>query len=193
MPHKGGDSIEITSDMVQVNSLCTYENVKDIYWLKGYDVYNVVTGHRKSVTVSQRYPYVTLEQYGNTTPKKCLMHHLIALAYISNNPFKVIEHLNDIPTDYNISNLCISNQSSNLKRMFLNGHSNRTEKKFLVTLVDGTKHKGTIKELSVALGIPRQTLYASLYRKSKGKKIQSVVEIRSTDYRKEPERIKFLA
>lgn len=184
--------MEITADMVRVNTLYSYENVKDIYWLKGYEVYNIETGHKKAITMSQRYPYVTLEQYGKTTPKKCLMHHLIALAYIKNDKFKVIEHLNDDPMDYGIENLLFSNQSANIKRAFINGHSNRVERTYLVTLNDGTQIKGTMKEISRATEIPRQTLYGILYKK-KGKRIRSIVEVRSTDYRKEPERTKFLA
>lgn len=176
--------IEITEEMVQINKLHGFHDVKDIYYMKGYDVYNVVSGHKKKITKSQRYPYVTLERKNKKIPKKCLMHHLVALSYIGNNKFEVIEHLNDNPDDFRIENLMFSSQKENVKRAFTNGHPNRKERLFRVELYTGKKYTGTMRHLSRLLNVPRQTLYCIFYEKRHGKNIMSVTEARSTDYPK---------
>ena len=104
---------------VQINTLYGFDNVKDFYWLVGYDVVNTRTGHVKKLSFYKRnYPYVTLETSDESPNKKCLLHHLLALAYINNDKFEVIEHLDDNPLNYDISNLKFSTQSENLKRAF---------------------------------------------------------------------------
>ena len=177
--------MKITKDMVKINTLCGFENVKDIYYIKDFDVFNIVTGHKKKVTYipqgKLKYPYVTLERKNNKYGKKCTMHRLMAMAYIENRPCESVEHLNDVKTDYSIANLLLSNQSENLKRAFVNGHPNRTDKIFIAEMLNGDTHKGTMKELAIKTGISRQTLYSNLYSKHRGKRIKSVIEVRSTD------------
>lgn len=177
--------MEVTLNMIKINTLYGFENVKDYYYLKDYDVYNVNTDYKKKVTYepnsSLNYPYVTLEKKYGKYGKKCLMHRLIALAYIENRPCAVIEHLNDVKTDYSLENLMLSNQSQNIHRAFINGHPNRIERIFILELKNGTKYKGTMKEISKETGIPRQTLYCRFYKKSSGIKIKSITEVRSTD------------
>ncbi len=160
---------------VQINTLYGFDNVKDFYRLVGYDVINLQTGHIKKLSFHERnYPYVTLETKDYTPNKKCLLHHLLALAYIKNDRFEVVEHLDDNPRNYDISNLKFSTQSENLKRAFENDHGNRTDKIFEVILKNGESHMGTLKEISARLGIPRQTLYCRYYAQMPGRKIQSV-------------------
>ena len=177
--------MKITKDMIKVNTLYSFEDVKDIYYIKGYDVYNIVTGHKKKVTYNPNngpvYPYVTLERKSKTYGKKCLMHRLMAFAHIENKPCELIEHLNDISTDYSVSNLLLSNQSQNIKRAFLNGHPNRIERIFIVELYNGKTYKGTMKELEVKTGICRATLYDNLYFVRNSRTIKSIKEVRSTD------------
>lgn len=169
---------------VQINTLYGLDNVKDFYWLFGYDVINVQTGHIKKLSFHKRnYPYVTLETKDNNTNKKCLLHHILALAYINNDKFEVIEHLDDNPLNYDISNLKFSNQSDNLRRAFKNGHGNRTDKIFEVTFKTSESYTGTLKELSTLLGIPRQTLYCRYYAQTPGRKIQSVKLVPNSDGR----------
>ena len=169
---------------VQINTLYGFDNVKDFYWLIGYDVVNIQTGHIKKFSFHKRnYPYVTLETKDDTSNKKCLLHHLLALAYINNDKFEVIEHLDDNPLNYDLSNLKISTQSENLKRAFKNGHGNRTDKTFEVLLTNGKSYSGTLKELSARLNIPRQTLYCRYYKQTTGRKIQSIKFISKPDSR----------
>lgn len=102
------------------------------------------------------------------------MHHLIALAYIENKPYDVIEHLNDDPMDYRVENLMFSNQSQNLKRAFENDHPNRIDKIFRLKMKNGDCFVGTMKELSAETGISRQTIYDRYYNQRPGRKILSV-------------------
>ena len=91
---------------VQISTLYGFENVQDFYYMIGYDVVNTRTGHVKTLSFHKRnYPYVTLETKDNSQNKKCLLHHLLALAYIHNGEFEVVEHLDDNPFNYDISNL----------------------------------------------------------------------------------------
>lgn len=160
---------------VQINTLYGFDNIKDFYWLIGYHVVNMQTGYIKKLSFHKRnYPYVTLETKDTKTNKKCLLHHLLALAYIKNGEFEVVEHLDDNPLNYDISNLKISTQSENVKRAFENGHGNRVDKIFEVVLKTGAFYKGTLKELSTRLGIPRQTLYCRYYAQTPGREIQIV-------------------
>lgn len=169
---------------VQINTLYGLCNVKECYWLVGYNVVNVKTGHVKKLSFHKRnYPYVTLETNDATSNKKCLLHDILALAYIRNEKFEVVEHLDDNPLNYDISNLKFSTQSENLKRAFKNGHGNRTDKIFEVTLKSGESYRGTLKELSNLLEIPRQTLYCRYYKQTPGRKIQSVKLAQFSDSR----------
>ena len=181
---KGGAFMTDLKDFepIQINTLYGFDNVKNSYWLVGYDVVNMKTGHIKKLSYHKRnYPYVTLETNDNTLNKKCLLHHILALAYIHNGKFEVIEHLDDNPLNYDITNLKFSTQSENLKRAFKNGHGNRIDKTFKVTLKNGESYEGTLKELSALLNIPRQTLYCRYYKQSSGRKIQSVKLITDSD------------
>lgn len=161
--------MEITPDMIQINTLWNHSEVKDFYYIKGYDVYNVVTGTKKAVTYTPnagvKYPYVTLERKGGGN-KKCLMHHLVALSMIKNEPYEVIEHLDDVKTNYHVSNLLFSNHKSNHHRAVKNGVLKyKIGEIYELQLLNGTTYRGTMRELSEKSGIPRMTLYDHVYHK----------------------------
>lgn len=179
-------AIEKDIQGVQICTLWGCEEVQPYYYLIGYNVVNIKTGHVKAINrlnTKRAYPYVTLETVSAGRNKKCLMHHLVALAYIKNEPYDVIEHLDDDAENYSVENLEFSNQSNNIARAFENGRSNRIEKVFEVVMNNGNKFSGTMKALQKQTGIPRQTLYDRCYKGTPGKKIRSVVEIKSTEYR----------
>lgn len=173
---KGGTLKIKNNSLIQINTLWGCENVKDFYYLDGYNVVNINTGHMKTISKlngKRGYPYVTLEtKLGNN--KKCLMHHLIALAYIDNKPYEIIEHLDDDADNYNIENLMFSNQAQNVKRAFENGRPNRIEKTFELVLQTGEKFVGTIKELAEKTKIPKSSIYMVYYRQSPGRKIKNI-------------------
>lgn len=182
-----------TKQPVQICTLWGCENVKEYYYLVDYDVVNIKTGHVKSIgrlNTKRGYPYVTLETNDGSSNKKCMMHHLIALGYISNEPYKVIEHLDDDPWNYDVENLKFSNQSANISRAFENGRPNRVERTFRVVLRNGKNFIGTMKELAEKIETSRQTIYDRFYTKRPGKTIFSVTEIKSTDYRKDTDRLR---
>lgn len=171
---------------VQICTLWGCEEVQPYYYLIGYDVVNITTGHVKVINhlnTKRAYPYVTLETISGSHNKKCLMHHLVALAYIKNEPYDIIEHLDDDAENYSVENLKFSNQSANIIRAFENGRPNRIEKTFEVVMNNGNKFSGTMKALQKQTGIPRQTLYDRWYKGTPGRKVYSVVEIKSTEYR----------
>jgi len=170
---------------IQINKLWGCEKVKAFYYIVGYDVVNIITGHIKTINyldTKRHYPYVTLETIEGRN-KKCLMHHLIALAYIKNESYEVIEHLNDDAYDYSVENLMFSTQSQNVKRAFENGRPNRIEKIYRLITKDNCEYIGTIKELTLKTGIPKGTLYGRIYKESPGEIVKSIVEIKSTEYR----------
>ena len=107
------------------------------------------------------------------------MHHIIALAYIQNKPYEVIEHLNDNRSDYRVENLKFSTHLENSRSAIKNGcFKPRNEKIVKVIMQDGTFHTGTIKNLSKKLDIPRPTIYDHLYfPKENGELIKSVAEV----------------
>ena len=169
---------------IQICTLYGCEKVQPYYYLVGYDVINKNTGKIKAIcrfNTKRAYPYVTLETVDDSSNKKCLMHHLIALAYIDNAPYEVIEHLDDDPMNYKIDNLKFSSQKENIVRAFKNGHSNRIDQIFKVTMKDGNSYVGTMNQLQQQLNIPRQTLYCRYYQQTPGKKIESVIKIKSTE------------
>ena len=166
---------------IQIKSLYGFSTVKPFYYLIGYDVVNKNTNYVKKLSLhngQKKYPYVTLETDDDKLNKKCLLHQLIALAYIRNAPFECVEHLNDDVSDYRVENLLFSNHSSNMKRMFVNGHPNRIDAIFEMTMKNGKKYIGTMKELSKETGIPRQTIYCRFYKQTAGKDIKSVIKIK---------------
>jgi len=170
--------VEITNQRTQICTLYGCEKVKPIYWLIGYKVININTMHIKQMTklnTKRAYPYVTLDTIDGKN-KKCLMHHLIALAYIKNEPYDVIEHLDDNPMNYNVDNLMFSNQLHNVKRSINNKtfQINRKENIYNVILLDGTRFNGTMKEIAKKSNIDRKTLYNAYYANKPYRNIQSV-------------------
>ena len=169
-------SVDITIP-VKINTLYRCEDVSDIYYFINYNVVNIATGHIKAISrmsYKKGYPYVTLETKSKVRNKKVLMHHLVALAYIENKPYEVIEHLDDDAENYDVSNLIFSNQLANIRRASENGLMKNPERIFRITFHNGESHIGTMLELQDKLKIPKQTMYCRFYKNSPGRKIKSV-------------------
>ena len=140
--------IDIDHEPVQICTLYGCENVQSYYYLIGYDVVNITTGRTKALcrlNTKRGYPYVTLETVDSTANKKCSMHHLIALAYIKNEPYEVVEHLDDDTMNYSLDDLKFSIQKKNVQRAFENVHFNREERIFNFVMKNGESHIGTMK------------------------------------------------
>lgn len=169
--------------MIQICMLKSLENVKPIYYITDdLKIVNIVTKTTKSIWYSKRggYPMVSLERYGSKHPLNVPMHKIVALAFIENrDDYILIEHLDDNPMNYNPENLMFSNHSNNGKRAFINGHSNRVEKQYSVSLCNGKRYTGTMKEISKRTGIKRATLYDHLYHKRRSDIIDKVSLLKS--------------
>ena len=152
--------------MVRINSLFSLEAVKENYFLTdNLEVLNVQTGKTLKVWVSVRgYPTVTLQAEGTTRGKNVPMHKLVALAFINNGPYELIEHKDDNKLDYRPENLKFSNKSSNGKNAFITGRHVRKERVFQVQMIDGEVYEGTMKQLSEKTGVSRATLYDRVYK-----------------------------
>lgn len=165
--------------MIQICTLKSLENVKPFYYItKDLEIINANNNNVKSIWYSKRggYPMVSLEQYGSKKSRNVPVHKIVALAFIENrDDYILIEHLDDNPLNYKPENLMFSNHSNNGKRAFINGHPNRVEKLYFVSLWNGFMCIGTMKEISKWTGIKRMTLYDHLYRKRKSKTIQDVL------------------
>lgn len=148
--------------MKKVNELYSLETVSDIYYVtKDLKVINITNGREKTVSIGKRgYPYVTLETKDDKANKKVFLHKIIALAFIENRPYELIEHLDDNPLNYSIENLAFSTHSKNAKRAFKNGKIDRQKKeKYYKVTVNNEVFYGTVKELSKKTGIHKNDLY----------------------------------
>lgn len=161
---------------IKINTLHSLEDVKDYYVItEDLKIVNTCTGYVKTLWLNHGgYPTVTLET-NSSRNVNVVMHKIVALAFIENlKTYELIEHLNDIKTDYSVNNLMFSNHSNNGKRAFQNGLINRVERTYRVTMYDGTSYIGTMKELSKALGISRYTLYDNVYKDRVSRKFKKI-------------------
>lgn len=93
--------------MIQISSLWSLENIEDFYFItESKKVININTGQIKKPTKSKKrgYWYYTL-QTKDKKQKKVYVHKIIALAFIKNQPYEIIEHLDDDKDNNEISNL----------------------------------------------------------------------------------------
>ena len=145
---------------IQVNTLWSLENVKDQYVFdtETFSIVNTWSNRIISVYVDKRgYPTVSLALKTPTkmgrTQVNVKYHKIIALACIKNEPYILIEHLDDNPLNFHPSNLKFSDKKANSESMKRNGIVNRTESIFELMLTDGTKYIGTTKEIAEQSGI----------------------------------------
>ena len=162
---------------IKINTLKSLESVKDIYEITDdLTIVNISSGYIKKLWFNKGgYPMVSLETINSKYPMNVPMHKIVALAFIENKDnYDLIEHLNDVKTDYSISNLKFSNHSENGKRAFTNGCVNRTEHLYKIVLNDNTIKIGTMKDLSKDLKISRNTLYDNIYFDRQPRKFKSI-------------------
>ena len=98
------------------------------------------------------------------------MHKIIALAFIKNEPYELIEHINDNKLDYRVENLKFSNRLANVQTAKKFGAYNKVESIYKIKCLSGEEKIGTIKELAKQLNAPRITLYDIYYNNRVSKK-----------------------
>jgi hypothetical protein len=141
---------------------------------KKLEIVNRKTGHTKRQSTDYHgYKYVTCNNIDNRQIK-VFVHKIIALAFINNGYYEVINHKNGIRDDNRVCNLEFTTNSENIKHAYRTGLAFRKEVVFEVVLHDGTFAVGTMKELSKRLGIPRGTLYDNYYYAKNSRKIKSI-------------------
>lgn len=171
---------------VQINSLYGFENVKDFYWLVGYDVVNMDTGRKLKFSLHKgKFPYFSLTTKVKTNiktkEKKCLLHHLLALAYIRNEEFEAVEYIDGNPLNFDIKNLRFLTHSKLMSNAY-NRSSYRTGE-YEVTLPNGETYRGSLKNIAEIIGVNVQTLYKRYRAQTPGRKIQSVKFVPNSDSR----------
>ena len=166
--------------MIQINSLKTLENIANYYYInENLQIINIETGHIKKATLGKRgYYYVTLSsKQGRQT--KVYLHKIIALAFIKNENYEVINHKDGNKLNNNVSNLEFVSQKENIRHSWKYGMTKRKESDFIVKTENHYTYQGTMKELAIKMNIPRQTLYDLYYNKrgSKQHHIQSITKV----------------
>lgn len=165
---------------VKINTLYSLETVRDYYVITSdLQIVNTNTHYVKQLwNNAQGYPCVTLETIPPNKSLNVPMHKIVALAFIENREhYDLIEHLNDVKTDYSISNLIFSDHRANGKRAFLNGCVIRKEHIYRLVLNDGTVLCDTMKNLSKLTNISKMTLYDNIYIDRIPRKFQSIEQI----------------
>lgn len=163
--------------MIQINTLYSLQDIQSYYYITNeYKIINTITGREKKITVGKRnYPYVTLAT-GGKRDKKVYMHKLVALSFIKNEPYELIEHKDDNTLNYIKENLVFGTHRTNGINAFKTGLVKRKEKVFELFYNNKT-YRGTIKELVIQTGISKSTLYDNYYKnRPKGLKIEEVVQ-----------------
>lgn len=157
--------------MIQINNLYSLENIKYIYYInENLEIINIVTNKVKKWTLGKRgYYYVSLIDIYNKT-KKVSVHKIIALAFVKNAPYKVINHKDGNKLNNEIHNLEFSTIKDNTLHAFKLGLIPIKESLFLIVFENNENYVGTIKEISCKYKIPKGTLYDIFYKKKGSKK-----------------------
>lgn len=156
--------------MIKINSLYSLDNVLDCYVVDEFgNIINSITGKMKKFSLSKRgYYYVSLSLKNSKKQLKVYVHKIIALAFIKNNKYEVINHIDGNKLNNSINNLEFCSQKKNINHAWNTKLITRKEKIFTVTFLNSKNEiSGTIKELANIIKIPKGTLY-DLYYKKKG-------------------------
>ena len=155
--------------MIQINKLYSLETIRDCYYVMDtYQIINIDTGKiLKQTEGNQGYKYVNLyDIYGNC--QKPTVHKIIALAFINNGPYTVINHIDGNKHNNLPSNLEFCTQQHNALEAIRLGLTHVD--KYRVTINEGIFYRfveGTLTELSDLLCIPRDTL-STMYKRYNG-------------------------
>lgn len=160
---------------IQINTLYGFENVQDFYWLVGYDVVNVKTGRKLKFSLHKgKFPFFSLstKDKSKSIDKKCLLHHLLALAYIKNGEYEAVEYIDGNPLNFDISNLRFLTYSELMRNAYK--RSALSKRPYEATLTNGETYVGSLREISRQSGISIQTLSKRYRAQTPGSKIQSI-------------------
>lgn len=185
--------------MIKINELYSLENISDCYYVNYiHQIININTGYVKRQTIGPRgYYYVSLNEKETNRQVKVYVHKIIALAFIHNGPYEVINHIDGNKLNNAVSNLEFCSYQHNTQHAFINGLIPVYSKQYKITVSRYGAflyfYYGTLRELSFILGIPKGTLYDIFYKKNFGilsntyniMNIEVIEERKSRDYRKD--------
>lgn len=156
--------------MIQINKLYSLDDIKDYYYITDdYKILNLETGAEIKIWISVRgYPCVSLQRKESyRTGRNIPVHKIVALAFINNSPYTLIEHIDDNKLDYRPNNLKFSNKSENGKSAFRNGLRYGVCKVYKVNFTDSSVMVGKASTIAKVMNIPKGFLY---WRASKARK-----------------------
>lgn len=166
--------------MIKVNTLYGLENISDCYYISNdLQIYNS-HGGRKTQSLGKRgYLYVSLNEKHTNRQVKVPVHKIVALAFIRNAPYEVINHIDGDKQNNEVDNLEFCTHQHNTIHAWEQGLIVRSERVFKVLFSDKSSLLGTMKELSVESGIPRATLYDLFYKRKGSEKhcVYKIVEV----------------
>lgn len=158
--------------MKKINELYGLEWASDCYYIDdNQNIINVNTNSVKAKTIGKRgYYYVTLNRKCDNKQIKVFLHRIIALAFIGNHEYEVINHIDGNKLNNAISNLEFCTQKHNIRHAFKFGLVNRKERLFKIDFFNGQTAIMTAKQAHETFGIPRITLYDMYYKHTSSKK-----------------------
>ncbi len=159
-------------------------NIREIFLpIDGYENYavsnhgnvkNTISGRVLSPTLNNMgYQYISLCSGKGTTPKKVLVHRLVATTWIMNpDDLPCCDHIDRIPTHNYLSNLRWANQSQNIRNSTISKKNTTGAKgvtmckktnKFVAQLMHNAKHihLGTFSRLEDAIQARKAGDFAS--------------------------------
>ena len=154
------------------------DNISDCYYVRDDgEIINKVTGAKKSKTLGVRgYYYVSLNEKVSNRQVKVPVHKIIALAFIKNASYDVINHKDGNKQNNSIENLEFCSAQENCVHAWKTGLIVRAERIFKIQFSDESTLVGTMKQLHEETGIPKPTLY-DLFYKRKGSEIHNIYKI----------------
>lgn len=175
--------------MIKINTLYSLSNISDCYYINdNLQIINKNTGYIKKQTLGKRgYYYVTLNNMQNKQVK-VPVHKIVALAFICNEKFEVINHKDGNKLNNSIENLEFCTQQHNVNHAWDNGLATRNETLFQIIYLNNRVLVGTIKSLVDETSIPKGTLY-DCYYKNKGSKLHNIKSVKVYKSNKSPETI----
>lgn len=139
----GFEGLYKVSNMGEVYSYDRWivDSVGHKYFLKGK--------HLKKHLTTTGYYFVNLSK--NSCVKRCMIHHLVLASFVGDKPFPKAEtrHLNSIPTDNRLSNLCWGTKSENMQDAVKLGSLVFSRSKLTPTdITNICQAQGTLKEIA---------------------------------------------
>lgn len=150
----------------KINTLWSLDDISDIYSICHEDknVYNTRSGNSLKIQLDfHGYCVLHLSRKDPTKPSRSVFYHkILALAFIKNEPYDLIEHIDDNRLNNDISNLRFSNKRDNMLSAFRNGKVTTEPSRYEIKMKDGKIYTGTMKEIAQQSGIALGTLYDHL-------------------------------